>query len=93
MFRTSRDAIQRIARSVLERLSQRGAVRPLRDDDAILQGLIQALTEELRRDEDRLEAARSNVAGQRRPPRPGSAEFDRLVRDILDSEYERLDLG
>ncbi len=90
MLKTSREAIHEMAVRLLDQLVASGAVVTLATREKALHALVQALTDELRRDEERVGNARVALTADGLV-RPGSPEFEKSLREILDAEYSRLD--
>lgn len=89
MVRPSRERIQRLAHELYTSLLRSRAVTFLKDREAALQAIVHALTDELRREEEREETARKRIAALRRPPAEGSAEYEMLLLKLVEEEYLR----
>jgi hypothetical protein len=89
MVRPSRERIQQLARELLDALSRSRAVTFLKDRDAVLQAIVHALTDELRREEERGDAARRRIGMLRNPPPKGTPEYETLLLKLVEEEYLR----
>lgn len=89
MVRPSRERIQQLARELLDALARSGAVTFLKDRDAVLQAIVHAVTDELRREEERDEAARRRIGMLRNPPAQGTPVYEELLLKLIEEEYLR----
>lgn len=89
MVRPSRDRLNVLARDLLDALSRSRAVVLLKDREVVRQAIAHALTDELRREEEREEAARKRIAAMSPRPKAGSAEWEELFHRFVEEEYLR----
>ena len=89
MVRPSRDRLNKLSRELVDALVRSRAVVFLKDQEVILQAVSQALTDELRREEEREAGARRRIAAMRTAPRPTRASGKRLFRKFVEEEYLR----
>jgi hypothetical protein len=89
MVRPSRERIQQLARELLDALARSGAVTFLKDRDAVLQAIVHAVTDELRREEERDDAARRRIGMLRNPPTKGTPAYEELLLKLIEEEYLR----
>lgn len=89
MVRPSRDRLNILARDLLDTLSRSRAVVLLKDREVVRQAVAHALTDELRREEERDEIARKRIAAMSPRPKPGSAEYEELFQRFVEEEYLR----
>lgn len=89
MVRPSRERIQQLSREIFHALTRSRAVNFLKDRDAVLQAISHALTDELRREEEREEAARRRIAAMTNAPKRGTAEYDLLFVKLIEEEHVR----
>lgn len=85
MVRPSRDRLDRLAREILDALGRSRAVTLLKDREAVRQALVQALTDELRREE----IARKRLGSMKGAPKPRTKEWEELFRKFVEEEYLR----
>ena len=89
MVRPSRDRLNHLARELLDALARSRSVILLKDREAVRLALAQALTDELRREEEREESARRRIGSMRTAPKAGTAEYEELFRRLVEEEYLR----
>lgn len=89
MVRPSRDRLNILARDLLDALSRSRAVVLLKDREVVRQAVAHALTDELRREEERDEVARKRIAAMSPRPKAGSAEYEELFQRFVEEEYLR----
>jgi hypothetical protein len=87
MVRPSRDRLNQLARDLLDALSRSRAVVLLKDREVVRQAIAHALTDELRREEEREESARKRIAAMHPRPKNGSAEWEELFHRFVEEEY------
>jgi hypothetical protein len=88
MVRPSRDRLNLLARDLLDALSRSRAVVLLKDREVVRQAIAHALTDELRREEEREDSARRRLAAMR-VPKAGTPEWEELFRKFVEEEYLR----
>jgi hypothetical protein len=89
MRTVSRERTNRLARELLENLLRGRSVTLLKDRDVVRQSIVQALSDEFKREEEREETVRRRMASVRKGPPPGSREWDQLFRKLMEEEYVR----
>jgi hypothetical protein len=89
MVRPSRDRLNQLARELLDALARSHSVILLKDREVVRQAMAHALTDELRREEEREESARRRIASIRHAPRVGTTEYEELFRRFVEEEYLR----
>jgi hypothetical protein len=89
MVRPSRDRLNLLARELLESLARSKAVVFLKDREVVRQAIAHALTDELRREEEREESARKRIAALHPRPKTGSHEWEELFQRFVEEEYLR----
>ena len=89
MVRPSRDRLNQLARELLDALARSKAVVFLNDREVVRQAIAHALTDELRREEEREESARRRIASMHPRPKSGSAEWEELFQRFVEEEYLR----
>jgi hypothetical protein len=90
MVRPSRDRLNQLARELLDALSRSHSVILLKDREVVRQAMAHALTDELRREEEREESARRRIASMgRQAPRATTPEYEELFRRFVEEEYLR----
>lgn len=89
MVRPSRDRLSLLARELLDALARSKAVVFLKDREVVRQAIAHALTDELRREEEREESARKRISGLHPRPKTGSAEWEDLFQKFVEEEYLR----
>lgn len=89
MQRVSRERQSQIARAVADELGRDGSTRLLKDRETIRQSIIHALTEELRRDEERASSAQKRMIDSDPSLEPGSSEWNAAYERMLIEEYDR----
>lgn len=89
MVKMSRERVEDLARELVDAMSRSGAVKFLKDRDAVRQAIAYALADEIRRDEEREENVRKRIAAMRKAPPRGSAEWEALFRSLMNEEYLR----
>jgi len=95
MQKFSRERIHGLASILLDRLEGHRSIHILKDRETLLQSLIHGLSEELKRDEERMVTVEERIAALRGGPRRGTKEWEALFRKLLDEEYdnEGFDIG
>jgi hypothetical protein len=76
MHKLSRERVNQLARDLLEAMTRSKAV-------------VHALADELKREEEREENVRRKLATMKKPPGPGSREWEFLFRKLMEEEYVR----
>ena len=89
MVRPSRDRLNNLARELLDALVRSKAVVFLKDREVVKQAIAHALTDELRREDEREETAKRRIDVIRPRVRPGTAEWDELFQRFVEEEYLR----
>jgi hypothetical protein len=89
MRTVSRERTNRLARELLENLLRGRTVTLLKDRDVVRQSIVQALSDEFKREEEREETVRRRMASVRKGPPPGSREWEQLFRKLMEEEYVR----
>jgi hypothetical protein len=89
MRTVSRERTNRLARELLENLLRGRSVTLLKDRDVVRQSIMQALSDEFKREEEREETVRRRMAAVRKGPSPGSREWEQLFRKLMEEEYVR----
>ncbi|HJQ39027.1 MAG TPA: DUF507 family protein [Thermoanaerobaculia bacterium] len=90
MVRPSRERLNQLAKDLVDALARSNAVILLKDREVVRQAMAHALTDELRREEERDESARRRIAAMaRQAPRAGTPEYEELFRKFVEEEYLR----
>lgn len=89
MVRPSRDRLNLLARDLLDALARSKAVVLLKDREVVRQAIAHALTDELRREEEREDSARRRIEAMRPRPKAGSPEWEELFHRFVEEEYLR----
>jgi hypothetical protein len=89
MISPSRERLDDLARELFATLSRSRTVIFLKDSTPALQAVTQALTEELRREEERQANARRRISELDDAPPGGSKEWQDLFRRLVEDEYLR----
>jgi len=89
MLKMSRERINQVARDLLDILTRAQSVVLLKDREAVRQAIAHALDDELRREQEREDNVRRKLATIKKPPAPGSAEYEQLFRKLLEEEHVR----
>lgn len=89
MRTVSRERTNRLARELLENLLRGRSVTLLKDRDVVRQSIVQALSDEFKREEEREETVRRRMASVRKGPPSGSREWEQLFRKLMEEEYVR----
>jgi hypothetical protein len=89
MVRPSRDRLNNLARELLDALVRSKAVVFLKDREVVKQAIAHALTDELRREDEREETAKRRIDVIRPRVRPGTPEWDELFQRFVEEEYLR----
>lgn len=89
MVRPSRDRLNQLARDLLDALARSKAVVFLKDREVVRQAIAHALTDELRREEEREENARRRINALHPRPKTGSSEWETLFQRFIEEEYLR----
>jgi hypothetical protein len=89
MVRPSRDRLSHVARELLDALARSKAVVFLKDREVVRQAIAHALTDELRREEERDESARKRIESMKPRPKTGSPEWEELFQKFVEEEYLR----
>ncbi len=89
MLRMSRDRVSQVARELLDILTRTQSVVLLKDRESVRQAIAHALDDELKREQDREENVRRKLATIKKPPAPGSNEYDQLFTKLLEEEHVR----
>ncbi len=88
-MKLSRERVEKVARDLVEAMSRSRSVKFLKDRDSVRQAIAHALTEELRREEEREESVRKRIASMRKAPQAGSVEWETLFVSLMREEYLR----
>lgn len=89
MVRPSRDRLALLARELVDALARSRAVVLLKDREVVRQAVAQLLAEELRREEEREDAARKRIASMRGAPKANTKEWEELFRKFVEEELLR----
>jgi hypothetical protein len=89
MLKFSRERVNQLARDLLDALTRTNSVVLLKDREIVRQSIAHALDDELRRELEREENVRRRLATMKKPPVPGSAEYEALFRKFLEEEHLR----
>jgi len=89
MHKLSRERVNQLARDLLESMTRSKAVVLLKDREVVRQSIAHALADELKREEEREENVRRKLATMKKPPAPGSREWEFLFRKLMEEEYVR----
>jgi hypothetical protein len=89
MISPSRERLDDLARELFGTLSRSRTVIFLKDSTPALQAMTQALTEELRREEERQANARRRISEMQDAPARDSKEWQDLFRRLVEDEYLR----
>ena len=89
MHKITREGLNQLARELLEAMTRAQSVTLLKDREVVRQAIAHALAEEIRRDEEREETVRRRIATMKRPPAPGTKEWEELFRKYIEEEYVR----
>lgn len=89
MARPSRERLEHLSRELVDVLARSRAVILLKDREVVRQAMAQALTDELRREQERQDNARRRIAAMRNAPKRGTAEWDALFGRLVEEEYLR----
>jgi hypothetical protein len=90
MVRPSRERLNQLAKDLVDALARSNAVILLKDREVVRQAMAHALTDELRREEERDESARRRIAAMgRQAPRAATPEYEELFRKFVEEEYLR----
>jgi hypothetical protein len=89
MFRPSRERLQELSRELIDVLSRSRSVVFLKEPEPVQQAVLQALADELRREEERQENARKRIGAMRGAPSPDSKEWQALFHRLVEEEYLR----
>ena len=89
MHKMSRERVNQLARDLLDAMTRSHAVTLLKDREVVRQSIAHALADELKREEEREENVRRRLATMKKPPYPGSREWEGLFRKFMEEEYLR----
>lgn len=89
MHRITRDGLNQLARELLDAMTRTRSVTLLKDREVVRQAIAHALADEIRRDEEREDTVRRRIATMKRPPAPGTKEWEELFRKYIEEEYVR----
>jgi len=90
MVRPSRERLNQLAKDLIDALARSNSVILLKEREVVRQAMAHALTDELRREEEREESARRRIAAMaRQAPKAGTAEYEELFRRFVEEEYLR----
>lgn len=89
MLRPSRERLTQLARDLLEAMTRSRAVTLLKDREVVRQAIAHALTDELKREEEREESVLKRLATTRGTPKKGTPEWEQLFRMWMEEEYLR----
>jgi hypothetical protein len=89
MLKPSRERIAHMARLLLDEMDRSGAVRLLKDREAVRQSIAHALSDEIKQDEERYTNVLSRLASMGDAPEAGSREWESAVKRLMEEEYER----
>jgi hypothetical protein len=79
--------MNQLARELLDALSRSRAVVLLKDREVVRQAIAHALTDEIRREEEREENARRRIAAMHPRPKTGSPKWEELFQQFVEEEY------
>jgi hypothetical protein len=89
MVRPSRDRLQQLAGDLVSALSRSRAVVLLKARDVVEQAVMQVLSDELRREEEREENVRRRIAAIQNGPPAETPEWEELFRKLIEEEHVR----
>lgn len=89
MVRPSRDRLTVLARELLDALARSRSVIFLKDREVVRQAIGQALSDELRSEEERHDRVRKRISSMRGAPKSGTPEYEELFRRFVEEEYLR----
>jgi hypothetical protein len=89
MRKISRERVTQLARDLLEAMLRGKSVTLLKDREVVRQSIAHALADEFKREEEREESVRRRIATIKKPPSPGSAEWEELFQKWMEEEYVR----
>jgi hypothetical protein len=89
MVRPSRERLTQLARDLLDAMTRSRALTLLKDREVVRQAIAHALTEELRREEEREESVLKRIAQMRGAPKKGTPDWEQLFRKLMEEEYLR----
>lgn len=89
MVRPSRDRLEQLAGDLVNALSRSRAVVLLKDRNVVGQAVMQVLSDELRREEDREDNVRRRIAAMSDGPLPDTPEWEELFRRLIEEEHVR----
>jgi hypothetical protein len=85
----TRDGLNQLARELLDAMTRTRSVTLLKDREVVRQAIAHALADEIKRDEEREDIVRRRIATMKRPPAPGTREWEELFRRYIEEEYVR----
>jgi hypothetical protein len=89
MLKISRERVNQLARDLLDAMTRSQSVILLKDREVVRQSIAHALADEFKREEEREENVRRRLATMKKPPAPGSREWEALFRKLMEEEYLR----
>ena len=89
MHKLSRDRVNQLARDLLDAMVKAHSVVLLKDREVVRQSIAHALADELKREEEREDNVRRKLATVKKPPVPGSRDWEVLFRKLMEEEYLR----
>jgi hypothetical protein len=87
MVRMSRERVEKLARDLVQAMTRSRAVTFHKERDAVHQVVAHALTEELRREEEREENVRRRLGSMKKTPARKSPEWEELFLKMMEEEY------
>lgn len=89
MVKFSRERVLQLSRDLVDALTATGTVVLLKDRESVRQAIATAISDELRREEEREHSVRRRIATTPGMPEFGSREYDGVFRKLLEEEYVR----
>ena len=89
MSRPSRERLSHLSRELLDALARSRSVILLKEREVVRQAINHALTDELRREEEREESARRRISQMKPAPKVGTPDYEELFRRFVEEEYLR----
>ena len=89
MHKISRERTNLLARELLDAMTATKAIVLLKERDVVRQSIAHAVTDELKREEEREEHVRRRIAAMGNSPLTDSREYDQLFQKLMEEEYVR----
>lgn len=89
MVRPSRERLEQLATELVAALSRSHAVVLLKDRCVVEQAVMQVLSDELKREEEREANVRRRIAEMKDGPEPDTPEWEELFRRLIEEEHVR----